>query len=63
MHNDWAKSPLKTGKCTKKSDYCAKLRPIERQALFFGKNYQVKCMEKYGIYNIEVVKQYDYSSS
>lgn len=30
MHNDCAKSPLKTGKCTKKSDYCAKLRPIER---------------------------------
>ena len=30
MHNDCAKSPLKTEKYTKKSDYCAKLKPIER---------------------------------
>mgnify|MGYP007094680267 CR=1 FL=1 len=63
MHNDCVKSPLKTGKCTKKSDYCAKLRPIFDRFFFCGKNYQVKCMRKYGIYNIEVVKQYDYSSS
>nr|DAP38774.1 MAG TPA: hypothetical protein [Caudoviricetes sp.] len=30
MHNHCAKSPFKKKKCTKKSDYCAKLRPIFR---------------------------------
>ena len=46
MHNHCAKSPLKTGKCTKKSDYCAKLRPIERQVLFLWKKLPSKMYGK-----------------